>query len=137
VAEVLYEKENGAGLAARRAIPLVCERQQRFLFTLRREHLVDVLLSDVAAETAVSTSAVARGIRDLSLSARSGTIAIDRLVGPVGHGWPKGQFGYIETWRLIPTDEARDRRTFEEVSEIFKEGRDTILDPVLVVEDSR
>jgi hypothetical protein len=137
VAEVLYEKQNGPLLAARKAIPLVCEEQQAFLLTGKRHSLVDVSLAYLADRTRYSIFTIAQGIRRLTVRTPAGVVAVDDLVGPVGQRWRDVRAGYVEAWWLIPTDDARSRESFDEFREIFRQRRQKILDPVLVAEDQR
>ena len=81
--------------------------------------------------------AIAQGIRRLAVQAPGGVVAVDRMVGPVGQGWRDGSLGYMDTWCLIPTDDARDAESFKGYLELFRQGREGILDPVLVAEDSK
>lgn len=124
-------------LAARAALPIVCERQEEFLLKGDRKRLVDVSLADLARRTGFSVIEIAKGFRRVAVQSRAGVVPVDKLVGPVGPASPGIPIGYIDPTLLIPTDHPRDPAAYTAFVEIFREGRESILDPVLAVEDPR
>jgi hypothetical protein len=135
VAEVLYYKENEPILAARAAVPIVCDLQSRFLITGDRTRLVDVSLAYVAARAEFPMFAIARGFRGRRVRSPAGYVPLDNLLGPIGHYGRTLPVGYLDPLLLIPTDEPRDVEAYQGFAEIFCDRREKILDPVLVVED--
>lgn len=133
VAEAIHAKRHAPLIALRRAISAVCDMQSEYLKSLDASLLRSVSLRSLALGIGMSSLELGNAIRNLYIRVPQTHVLVDSLVGPVGPS--EGALGYIKPTFLIPTDEPRQDASFNELVSIFRQGRQSILDPVLAVED--
>lgn len=133
VAEALHSKKYGNKLAIRRAVPAICEMQERYLSSLDPLDLQDVALHALAVNFGMDDLDLAEEIKGLVIQHPGRSIAIDSLIGPIGPA--QGAVGFIKPHFLIPTDEPKDIEQVKCLANIFRQGRHSIFEPVLTVED--
>jgi hypothetical protein len=133
VAEAIHAKEHARAIDLRRAIAALCELQAEFLNSLDPGHLRNVSLGALALGIGLSPLELGNALFGFYIRAAGKDVSVDSLIGPVG--LPEVAIGFIEPRFLIPTDEPRREVFSDNLLSIFRAGRQSILDPVLAVED--
>lgn len=135
VKEVLFSKENGATLALRKLVDILCLRQALYLRSGLSQYLVDVSAAELATEVGMNLLSMLSGVKGLRIEHLGRTTSVDSLIGAVGPQHDRPPFGYAHPRDLIPTDLPRSKEFIEGLVGVFQEGRQSMLDPILAVDD--
>jgi len=110
----------------------IFELQKAYLLHPRDETWTDVALGALSASLGCPPTALIKLLKGRGIAVGSFVVPLDTLVG-VERFSPGRDVGFVSPSRLIPTDSVRSRAVIDDLVEVFKDRRQALLDPVLVV----
>src|SRR5687768_8943503 len=111
------------------------------IFVLQREYLLsrepgawaDAPLGTLAGDLGCPLVSLPRLLKNRAMAVGDAIVPLDDLVGIDRFGRGGDDLGYVRPRVLVPTDAMRSTAVVDALLDVFKEDRQHILDPVLVV----
>ncbi len=107
--------------------------QRDYLLSRRESAWADAPLGTLANHLGCPLIALPGLLKGRGIAVGDAVVPLDDLVGVERFGRPAVELAPAEPRRLVPTDAMRSRAVVDVLLEVFREGRQAILDPVLVV----